>query len=1083
MNDPPEIVGPTDVDFPENSADAVAEYTVEGVDAGETAHWKPLSGTRASEFSLTSTGDDPAELRFNSPPDYESFDTGNDEHIFLLTIMVEVGGEMKTEHVRVEVTNVNEPPSFATATTTRNVGENAEGGETIGAPVEATDPDKNDYLDYTLTGDDDDTSFDIDYLHGQLRTISGVDYGTKSSYTVTVTATDQGGLTDTITVTITTNEENDAPVFSGGSSTATREVAENSPADTNVGDPISATDEDQDTLTYSLAGEAAEQTAFNDAFQLNTSTGQITVKANDSLNFEDKASYTFDIGVSDNNGGTATINVTINVTDVNEVPTFDDGASTTRTVIENTAAGENIGAPVAATDPDNENNPNTQTLTYTLGGTDAASFDFDTSSGQLLTKAALDHDTKAAYTVTVSVRDSKDASGNADSAEDDTITVTITLTGENEAPEFDANLVVTLQVQEDTPANTNIGGPITATDPDVEDTLTYTLGSASAPVFDIDASGQLKTKAALDFETKPSYTVTVTATDGSGATDTIDVTIDVTNVDEDGTVTFDPTQPEAGTPLTAELTDPDGTTTSVTWQWSMSATSNGTFDPIAGGTMSSYTPVAADIGKYLRATASYTDPEDPGKTAEGTTTVGVTPSNTHPTFPDVDNNDVSDPKTFNVPENSTANTVVGTVSADESDTDDILTYSLDGTHAQVDAFNAAFLLGTSTGEITVQADDSLDHETTDAYTFDIGVSNKKDAAGTLDNVVDSTVAVTINVTDVNEPPAFATETDTRTVPEDTAAGENIGAPFTATDPDEDATLTYTLDTDGAAVFDIDASGQLKTEAGLNFEAKSSYTVTVSVRDSKDADGNTDTATDDTITVTIDVTNVNEAPEFPSSETGTRNVVENTAANIAIGNPVAAADPDGDELTYTLGGTDAGSFNFVATSGQLRTKDALDKETKSSYTVTVSVRDSKDASGAADTAPDDTITVTITVTGENEPPEFASETDTREIAENTAAGQAIGLPVAATDPDDGDTLTYKLDAASDAVFDIIDDSGQLKTEAALDFETKPSYTVTVTATDGSGATDTIDVTIDVTNIDEDGTVTLNPTQPNPRLARS
>ena len=51
VNDPPEIVGPTDVDFPENSADAVAEYTVEGVDAGETAHWKPLSGTGASEFS------------------------------------------------------------------------------------------------------------------------------------------------------------------------------------------------------------------------------------------------------------------------------------------------------------------------------------------------------------------------------------------------------------------------------------------------------------------------------------------------------------------------------------------------------------------------------------------------------------------------------------------------------------------------------------------------------------------------------------------------------------------------------------------------------------------------------------------------------------------------------------------------------------------------------------------------------------------------------------------------------------------------------------------------------------------------
>ena len=52
---------------------------------------------------------------------------------------------------------------------------------------------------------------------------------------------------------------------------------------------------------------------------------------------------------------------------------------------------------------------------------------------------------------------------------------------------------------------------------------------------------------------------------------------------------------------------------------------------------------------------------------------------------------------------------------------------------------------------------------------------------------------------------------------------------------------------------------------------------------------------------------------------------------------------------------------MATSGQLRTKDALDYETKSSYSVTVSVRDNKDADGNADTATDDTITVTITVT--------------------------------------------------------------------------------------------------------------------------
>ena len=50
---------------------------------------------------------------------------------------------------------------------------------------------------------------------------------------------------------------------------------------------------------------------------------------------------------------------------------------TARTVAENTVAGEAIGAPVAATDPDNGD-----TLTYTLGGADAASFDIVSTSGQ-----------------------------------------------------------------------------------------------------------------------------------------------------------------------------------------------------------------------------------------------------------------------------------------------------------------------------------------------------------------------------------------------------------------------------------------------------------------------------------------------------------------------------------------------------------------------------------------------------------------------------------------------------------------------------------------------------------------------------
>ena len=78
---------------------------------------------------------------------------------------------------------------------------------------------------------------------------------------------------------------------------------------------------------------------------------------------------------------------------------------------------------------------------------------------------------------------------------------------------------------------------MTATDADSSDTLTYALGGTDAASFDIgSATGQLMTQDALDYETKDSYEVTVTATDPAGASDMITVTITVTDVDEEMTL-------------------------------------------------------------------------------------------------------------------------------------------------------------------------------------------------------------------------------------------------------------------------------------------------------------------------------------------------------------------------------------------------------------------------------------------------------------------------------------------------------------------------------------------------------------------
>ena len=102
---------------------------------------------------------------------------------------------------------------------------------------------------------------------------------------------------------------------------------------------------------------------------------------------------------------------------------------------------------------------------------------------------------------------------------------------------------------------------------------------------------------------------------------------------------------------------------------------------------------------------------------------------------------------------------------------------------------------------------------------------------------------------------------------------------------------------------------------------------------------------------------NSAPVFTEGDTATRAVAENTAAGQNIGTAITATDADGDTLTYTLGGTDAASFNIVNTSGQLQTNAPLDYETKSFYSVTVSVSDGDGGT--------DSITVTINVTDVNE----------------------------------------------------------------------------------------------------------------------
>ena len=347
----------------------------------------------------------------------------------------------------------------------------------------------------------------------------------------------------------------------------------------------------------------------------------------------------------------------------------DQSDEATREVAENTAAGEAIGDPVVATDGDDD------ILTYTLvaasgNADDVSEFAIDRATGQLMTKGKLDFETEQSYMVVVRATD-PDGMPEAETAVDtdsDEIAVTIAVTAVNEAPDIDGDAAV--QFVENASIATTLARYM-ATDPEGDSSPDPTLALAGADKGKFDFTGGILTfkdapAPAPDYENPGDankdnvYEVTVESTDAVGNTGTKDVKVTVTNADEEGTVTMSQRRPRVGVPITASLTDPDGDVSNITWQWYDDTTQVA----IAKATSATYKPVEDDVGDTLRATAMYTDGEDEGKTAMGTSVnmVAVDTRNRPPAFDDQDDDTMgvqNDETTREVAENTASPGTVG----------------------------------------------------------------------------------------------------------------------------------------------------------------------------------------------------------------------------------------------------------------------------------------------------------------------------------------------------------------------------------------------------------------------------------------
>ena len=793
---------------------------------------------------------------------------------------------------------------------TLNMDENTRAGQDVGSPVSATDEDGH-RLSYSLDGPDA-SSFDINGSTGRIRTRSGVkyDYESKSSYSVTVKVDDRQRKTNSVTAKPVRIELRDveeppsapkAPRVAGvpGSTDSIR-VTWDEPA--NTGPAIDYYD-----VQYGEAGTGGFRQLglrIEDSSVIITGLTpgtryDVQVRA---WNAEGHGEYS--------RSGTGAPNADIR----NRNPRF-TGGTRSFSVEENTDAGVAVGIPVAAIDDDDD------PLSYSLAGTDAASFDIDAVSGQMRTREALNFEEKSSHSVTVRARDNRGGSGTVD--------VRIAVTDVDEPPDTPDAPTVTavssasLQVTWDAPENT--GPPITDYDyryrgpagdwTEVTNTTitatTETIDGLTASTF-YDVSVRAKnaegtsewSNSGFGSTNDPGANNPPVFTEGQSATRSVSAT------SPSGTLIGEPvaaTDADSGDTVTYRLEGRDAPSFDINETNGQLRTRSGI--TLIVGTTYTVTVVADDTKDTTRIEVSI----------EAT----AAPPNIVPVFRD----GTSTTRTVNA--SDPAGTSIGApVTATDADAGDTITYSLEGTH------EASFDIVAASGQLRTKSGVTLTQTT---YTVTVVASDGKGG--------EARITVTINV-NLNTPPVFSEgASTTRSVVEPVAPFSDIGSPVAATDADGD-TLTYTREgTDRDSFFIDPSTGQLITRIELTVATKASYSIIVVASDGRGGEAR--------ITVTINVNAPpNAAPVFNEGSSATRSVREDASAGSSIGAPVTATDADNDTLTYSLEGTNASSFAIAATSGQLLTRSGVTLTANQAYTVTVVANDGRDSAR---------ITVTINVT--------------------------------------------------------------------------------------------------------------------------
>ncbi|MBC7817911.1 MAG: cadherin repeat domain-containing protein, partial [Planctomycetaceae bacterium] len=395
---------------------------------------------------------------------------------------------------------------------------------------------------------------------------------------------------------------------------------------------------------------------------------------------------------------------------------------------------------------------------------------------------------------------------------------------------------------------------------------------------------------------------------------------------------------------------------------------------------------------------------------------------------------IVDDQSFALPENSTNETIVGTVAASDADLD-ALSYAITSGNT-----NGAFAIDASTGLITVANPAMLNFEATPIFTLNVDVG---------DGIETDSAVVTINLSNVNEAPSIAPAS--RSINENLSLGVGLGLPFTS-DPDADDTRTVSIvsgNTGGA--FAINPSTGVvvvNNPAAIDFETTPTFMLGLRVTDAGGLTGDA-----------IWTINLIDRNDIPTISSATFSLPENSPNGTVVGTIVANDQDAGDTKAFLLGQDNLSGVFAIDSAGVLTVANSsiLNFEARTSITVHVQVTDSGQAWAVT--------TFTVNLSNVNDAPVVGSATITRN--EHLPNGASIGV-LSSSDQDANDSRTWAITGGNvDGAFAINPTTGLITvaTSTAMNFEVTPTFVLTIQATDTGGLTGTGTLTINLANINE------------------